>query len=111
MPESSGDGEVILGFARLYSGTLRIGIRVHCVLPKYNTSLGPVHPQNLKHITTATVLGLYVMMGRELVSVDCVRAGSIFAIKGLEGKVWRNATLCAPSETETENTPVSWRTV
>jgi len=23
---------------------LRIGVRVHCVLPKYNTSLDPVHP-------------------------------------------------------------------
>jgi ribosome assembly protein 1 len=94
-----GDADVILGFARLYSGTIRNGVRVHCVLPKYKSSLGPSHPHNVKYVTTATVQGLYVMMGRELVSVDCVRAGNIFAVRGLEGKVWRNATLYAPSDT------------
>ncbi|KAF8073628.1 P-loop containing nucleoside triphosphate hydrolase protein [Lyophyllum atratum] len=92
------DGEVLLGFARLYSGTLRTGTTVYGVLPKYNAALEPTHPANVKNLVTATAEGLYVMMGRELVAVDFVRAGNIFAIKGLEGKVWRNATLCAPSE-------------
>lgn len=91
--------EVILGFARLYSGTLRTGTVVYGVLPKYDAALEPTHPRNNKHLITATVDGLYVMMGRELVVVDFVRAGNIFAIKGLEGKVWRSATLCAPGET------------
>lgn len=91
--------EILLGFARLYSGTIRVGTRVYCVLPKYKSSLGPVHPQNAKYVVTAPVEGLYVMMGRELVPVDSVRAGNTFAVKGLEGKVWRNATLCAPDET------------
>ncbi|KAJ6584770.1 P-loop containing nucleoside triphosphate hydrolase protein [Mycena capillaripes] len=90
------DVEVILGFARLYSGTLTTGVSVYGLLPKYNESLGPTHPRNAKHIVSAVVEGLYVMMGRELVAVDSVRAGNIFAIKGLEGKVWRSATLCAP---------------
>ncbi|KAJ7366673.1 P-loop containing nucleoside triphosphate hydrolase protein [Mycena albidolilacea] len=88
--------EIILGFARLYSGTITTGVSVYGVLPKYNASLGPTHPRNAKHIVNAVVEGLYVMMGRELVAVDNVRAGNIFAIKGLEGKVWRSATLCAP---------------
>lgn len=90
--------EVILGFARLYAGTIRVGAKVYCVLPKYRASLGPVHPQNAKYLAVAQVEGLYVMMGRELVPVDSVRAGNTFAIKGLEGKVWRSATLCAPEE-------------
>ena len=90
--------EIIFGFARLYSGTIRVGTSVYCVLPKYKMSLGPTHPQNAKYIVTASVDGLYVMMGRELVPVDSVRAGNTFAIKGLEGKVWRSATLCAPGE-------------
>lgn len=90
-------GEVVLGFARLYSGTIRTGIGIYCVLPKYNNSLGPTHPHNLKHLVVARVEGLYVMMGRELVAVGCVPAGNIFAIRGLEGRVWRSATLCAPS--------------
>ncbi|KAG6868225.1 hypothetical protein C0993_006001 [Termitomyces sp. T159_Od127] len=92
------DAEVVLGFARLYSGTLRIGTTVYGVLPKYNATLGPAHPANVKHLVTATVERLYIMMGRELVPVDFVRAGNIFAVKGLEGKVWRNATLCSPGE-------------
>lgn len=96
--ETPTEEEVILGFARLYSGTIRTGVAVYAVLPKYNASLGPEHPHNTRHIVAVTVEGLYVMMGRELVAVDSVSAGNIFAIKGLEGKVWRSATLCAPSE-------------
>ncbi|KIK78164.1 hypothetical protein PAXRUDRAFT_17032 [Paxillus rubicundulus Ve08.2h10] len=88
--------EVILGFARLYSGTIKVGTRVHCVLPKYDAMLPPDCPANANNIVTADIDGLYVMMGRELHPVDSVQAGNTFAIRGLEGKVWRNATLCAP---------------
>ncbi|KAJ7644279.1 P-loop containing nucleoside triphosphate hydrolase protein [Roridomyces roridus] len=95
--EDAGEVEVNLGFARLYSGTISNGTSVFAVLPKYNATLGPTHPRNAKFICTVLVEGLYVMMGRELVAVESVRAGNIFAIKGLEGKVWRSATLCAPS--------------
>ena len=96
--EETEEPEVILGLARLYAGTIRVGAKVYCVLPKYRPSLGPVHPQNGKYLAVAQVEGLYVMMGRELVPVDFVRAGNTFAIKGLEGRVWRSATLCAPGE-------------
>lgn len=89
------DVEVILGFARLYSGTLNVGSTVYAVLPKYNAALDPTAPSNARHIVKAEVEALYVMMGRELVAVNSVRAGNIFAIKGLEGKVWRSATLCS----------------
>lgn len=92
------DSEVLLGFARIYSGTIKKGASVACVLPKYHNALGPMHAKNSKHIVIAQVESLYVMMGRELVPVDTVRAGNVFAIRGLEGKVWRNATICAPSE-------------
>jgi ribosome assembly protein 1 len=90
------EGEVILGFARLYSGTIHTGTSVYTVLPKYNIALPPDDPSNMKHLIKAPVEGLYVMMGRELVPVDFVHAGNTFAIKGLEGKVWRSATLCSP---------------
>ena len=99
------DAEVILGFARLYSGTLRTGACVFAVLPKYNNTLEPTHPHNAKFRLKVNVEGLYIMMGRELVVVDHVRAGNIFAIRGLEGKVWRNATLCAPGESGIDDTP------
>ncbi|ETW81849.1 hypothetical protein HETIRDRAFT_173530 [Heterobasidion irregulare TC 32-1] len=87
--------ETLLGFARLYSGTIRNGSTISCVLPKYSNALEQGHPRNRRHVIEAIVEGLYTMMGRELVAVDCVHAGNVFAIKGLEGKVWRSATLCA----------------
>lgn len=93
----SGSDEALIGFSRLYSGTLTTGTTLHCLLPKYDTALPPSHPRNAKFITQVTVSHLYMMMGRDLVKVDTVPAGNVFAIGGLEGKVWRNATLCALS--------------
>lgn len=92
------EGETLLGFARIYSGIIKKGTYIACILPKYHNRLGSTHPKNEKQIVFAQVEGLYVMMGRELIPVDMVQAGNVFAIKGLEGKVWRNATLCAPNE-------------
>ncbi|KAJ8080788.1 Cytoplasmic GTPase/eEF2-like protein (ribosomal biogenesis) [Marasmius tenuissimus] len=94
--EPKEEAEVVLGFARLYSGTIRVGQKVYAVLPKHDTAADMSHPQNQQYVTEATVDGLYVMMGRELVQADSVKAGNIFAIRGLEGKVGRSATLCAP---------------
>ncbi|KAI0072035.1 translation elongation factor 2 [Panus rudis PR-1116 ss-1] len=91
------DGETLLGFARIYSGKIVTGTDIYCVLPKYNNALEPSHAKNSQNIVTATVETLYIMMGRELVEVQEVHAGNVFAIKGLQGKVWRNATLCAPN--------------
>lgn len=88
--------EILLGFARLYSGTIKVGTKIYCVLPKYSVTLSPDHPANVNNIVVADVEGMYVMMGRELQPVASVRAGNTFAIKGLEGKVWRSATLCSP---------------
>lgn len=96
-PESA-DTEVILGFARLYSGIIKVDSTIYAVLPKYDPQLHPSHPHNAKYLVQAIVEGLYVMMGRELVPVQSVQAGNIFAVKGLEGKVWRSATLCAPNQ-------------
>jgi ribosome assembly protein 1 len=90
-------GETLLGFARLYSGVIRIGNTIVCVLPKYNNAVEPTHSHNKSHVVHATVDALYTMMGRDLIAVDSVSAGNIFAIRGLQGSVWRNATICAPS--------------
>lgn len=92
------DDEILLGFARLYSGTIKVGTKIYCILPKYSVTLSPDHPANINNIVVAEVEGLYVMMGRELQPVASVRAGNTFAIRGLEGKVWRNTTLCSPGE-------------
>ena len=95
--EANEDEDVLLGFARIYSGTIRVGSTVRCVLPKYNNNFPPIHPRNVPHTTTTVVEGLYTMMGKDLVRVDSVPAGNVFAIRGLEGKVMRSATICAPN--------------
>jgi ribosome assembly protein 1 len=92
--KASQDPDALIGFARLYSGTLKLNSTLYAVLPKYNGALPPSHPQNVKHIVPVKVEQLYMMMGRELLAVNEVQAGNLFAIGGLEGKVWRNATLC-----------------
>jgi ribosome assembly protein 1 len=95
--EETDEGEdVLLGFARIYSGIIRVGSKVLCVLPKYNNNFPPTHPRNISQIATTTVEGLYTMMGKDLVRVDSVPAGNVFAVRGLEGKVVRSATICAP---------------
>ncbi|GAA5924993.1 GTPase RIA1 [Sporobolomyces koalae] len=86
--------DALIGFARLYSGTISLGQSLYAVLPKYNSELPPSHPQNVKHLSTIKVEQLYMMMGRELLAVKEVQAGNLFAIGGLEGIVLRNATLC-----------------
>lgn len=96
--EEALSAESIIGFSRLYSGTMRVGQTLHCVLPKYNTSLPPSHPSNARHLTRVTITHLYMIMGRELVLVESVPAGNVFGIGGLEGTVLRNATLCAMNE-------------
>jgi ribosome assembly protein 1 len=95
--------ETLLGFARIYAGTIHIGDSICAVLPKYNAERGPSHASNAKYLVNAKVQGLYTMMGRELVPVNAVGAGNVFAIRGLEGTVWRNATICAPSSGEEVN--------
>ncbi|UZJ51728.1 hypothetical protein CBS101457_001048 [Exobasidium rhododendri] len=90
--------EVVLGFSRLYSGTLKVGQSIAALLPKYNTALPPAHTSNVNHFRIVTLDGLYMMMGRDLIAVTEVPAGNIFAIRGLEGIVIRNATLCGLEE-------------
>ncbi|WVQ77258.1 hypothetical protein IAR50_006941 [Cryptococcus sp. DSM 104548] len=97
VPEAAPDSEVILGFSRIFSGTLHRSTPLLCLLPKFNPSLPHAfsHPQNTKHIVPLIATDLYMMMGRELVSVESVPAGHVCAIRGLEGGVARSGTLWA----------------
>jgi ribosome assembly protein 1 len=93
-PAESSD--ILLGFSRIFSGILRRDTTLLATLPKFDPELGPTHPRNSKYVSLVHVRDLYMMMGRELVAVDEVPAGHVCAIGGLEGKVFRNATLWAP---------------
>nr|XP_019046085.1 ribosome assembly protein 1 [Kwoniella bestiolae CBS 10118]OCF25015.1 ribosome assembly protein 1 [Kwoniella bestiolae CBS 10118] len=89
--------EVLLGFSRIFSGVLKRNTPLIVTLPKYENDLGPTHPKNAKHVFKVIVKDLYMMMGRELVSVEEVPAGHVCAIGGLERVVPRSATLWAPN--------------
>ncbi|KAG8698380.1 Cytoplasmic GTPase/eEF2-like protein (ribosomal biogenesis) [Ceratobasidium sp. 395] len=87
------EDETLIGFARLFSGVLRPGATVYCVLPRFEKTQKP-NPSTLRAVKVGS---LFTMMGRDLVPVNEVRAGNVFAISGLEGVVWRNATICSPN--------------
>ncbi|KAE8340422.1 hypothetical protein BDV24DRAFT_62336 [Aspergillus arachidicola] len=88
------DPEHLIGFARLYSGTLSVGDSIYVLAPKFspeNPNASPV-PQKV------TVTDLYLLMGRSLEPLKSVPAGVIFGIGGLAGHVLKTGTLCSQLE-------------
>ena len=88
------DPEHLIGYARLYSGTLSVGDEVYVLPPKFNPVYPHAHPESSK----VTVTALYLLMGRSLETLTTVKAGSIFGIEGLEGKILKTGTLCSQLE-------------
>ncbi|KAG5934129.1 hypothetical protein E4U53_000758 [Claviceps sorghi] len=85
------DPEHLIGFARIYSGTLSVGDNLYVVPPKWSPAEPSVGPQP----QGVTVSALYMLMGRNLESLDSVPAGVVFGIGGLEGKILKSGTLCS----------------
>lgn len=79
--------EVLIGFARIYSGTIRPGQKLYVLGPKYD----PAFPD--LHRTETTVDRLFLLMGRDLEDLDEVPAGNVFGIGGLDQHVLKSATL------------------
>ena len=92
--EVEGDAEHLVGFARLYSGTLSVGDSVYVLPPKFS----PAYPHTNPEPQKVTVTGLYLLMGRGLEALTSVPAGVVFGIGGLEGHVLKSATLCSQLE-------------
>ncbi|XP_070387976.1 elongation factor-like GTPase 1 isoform X1 [Dermacentor albipictus] len=111
--ESDEDDSTFIAFGRVFSGTLKRGQQVYVLGPKHDPGkflekaatvdpalrLKDLGPE--EHVTVATVEKLYLLMGRELEQLNCVPAGNILGIGGLEEHVLRTATLsscaaCAP---------------
>ena len=91
---AEGDPEHLIGFARLYSGTLSVGDSVYVLPPKFS----PAYPHTVPEPQKATIAGLYLLMGRGLEALTSVPAGVVFGIGGLEGHVLKSATLCSQLE-------------
>ena len=88
------DPEHLIGFARLYSGTLSVGDSVYVLPPKFSPAYPHASPEPQKVIVT----GLYLLMGRGLEALKTVPAGVVFGIAGLEGHVLKSGTLCSQLE-------------
>ena len=88
------DPEHLIGFARLYSGTLSVGDSVYVLPPKFS----PAYPRTAPEPQKVTVTGLYLLMGRGLEALTSVPAGVVFGIGGLEGHVLKSGTLCSQLE-------------
>lgn len=102
------DEDVFIAFARVFSGRLKRGSTVYVLGPKHNPEValhkmkkGEEIDPNLtlkdlkagQHITKVCVTDLYLMMGRELESLEEVPAGNVLGIGGLEDHVLKTATL------------------
>ena len=92
--EAEGDPEHLIGFARLYSGTLSVGDSVYVLPPKFS----PAYPHSTPEPQKVIVTGLYLLMGRGLEALTSVPAGVVFGIGGLEGHVLKSGTLCSQLE-------------
>ncbi|KAJ3105210.1 Cytoplasmic GTPase/eEF2-like protein (ribosomal biogenesis) [Phlyctochytrium planicorne] len=85
--EETETGEIFIGFARVYSGTIRVGQKIHVLGPKYN----PLHQE--QHCSEIVIKRLFLLMGRDLEDLDEVPAGNVFGISGIEADVLKTATL------------------
>ena len=88
------DPEHLIGFARLFSGTITVGDSVYILPPKFSPANLHANPEPQKVIVTA----LYLLMGRGLEPLTSVPAGVVFGIGGLEGHIFKSGTLCSQIE-------------
>ena len=92
--EPAEEPEQLVGFARLYSGSLSVGDSVYVLPPKFS----PMNPRATPEPAKVTVTALYILMGRSLESLKSVPAGVVFGIGGLEGYALKSCTLCSQLE-------------
>ncbi|KAJ5558800.1 Translation elongation/initiation factor/Ribosomal beta-barrel [Penicillium sp. DV-2018c] len=93
-PVEKEDPDHLIGFARLYSGTLSVGDEIYVLPPKFSPAQPHANPEPKK----VTVTDLYLMMGRALEPLQSVPAGVVFGIGGLAGYVLKTGTLCSRLE-------------
>lgn len=89
--ETEEKAEHLIGFARIFSGTLNVGDDVYVLGPKFT----PADPHAAPEPHKVKVTALYLMMGRGLEPLTSVPAGVVFGIGGLEGHVLKSGTLCS----------------
>lgn len=89
--EQKDELEHLIGFARIFSGTLTVGDTIYVLPPKFT----PARPNAQPLPKKVTISALYLLMGRSLESLDSVPAGNIVGIAGLEGAILKSGTICS----------------
>lgn len=84
------DNEVLIAFTRIYSGTIQKGEKITILSPLFNTALPHDDPSNIKHIHQINIDDLFILMGRDLTSVNSAPAGTII---GIHSKDFKNIVL------------------
>lgn len=93
--EQKVDPEHLIGFARIYSGTLSVGDEIYVLPPKFS----PANPHHQPVPKKVSVTALYMLMGRSLEALENVPAGVVFGIGGLEGSgILKSGTICSQLE-------------
>ncbi|GBG30221.1 Elongation factor-like GTPase 1 [Hondaea fermentalgiana] len=99
--------ELFFAFARVFSGTVRPGVPVHVLGPKYL----PTHPDRHRAQVPCGVIPL-LMMNTELVPLGAAPAGNILALAGLDRDVLKSATIsdspqcCSLTKMPSQSAPV-----
>lgn len=74
-----------LGFARIFSGTIKKGQNLFVI--------GPKAREKVNDVNNTQINSLYLMMGSYMDAVAEIPAGNILAIGGLEQIVFKSATI------------------
>lgn len=88
--EEAPEVEHLIGFARVYSGILKVGDEVYVLRPKFT----PARPHAAPEPKKVKITALYLLMGRSMEDVVSAPAGSIVGIAGLEGAILKSGTIC-----------------
>ncbi|KAK9885400.1 hypothetical protein WA026_010895 [Henosepilachna vigintioctopunctata] len=98
-PVKKENEDVVVAFARVFTGTLKKGQELYVLLPGYVPNEDKIRENldgfidNNKYIKKVKITEVYMLQGRELILVQNIPAGNICAIRGLESAVIRTATL------------------
>ncbi|KAJ3345245.1 Cytoplasmic GTPase/eEF2-like protein (ribosomal biogenesis) [Kappamyces sp. JEL0680] len=85
----AGDDKVFIGFARIYSGIIKVGQTIQILGPKFSLA----SPERHLHQFEMVVERLFLLMGKDLQDLDQVPAGNVFGILVRNENILKTATL------------------
>ena len=88
--EYQDNDQVLIAFARIYSGVLKQDSKVHLVKSNYDPIL-----ENFEQLEPVTIKRIYLMMGKNFVPIIEAHKGMIVGIWGLQDHVIKTATLAS----------------